>query len=151
MAVDGAGVRSCLGGNEIDEEGAGDRRRHPATAIRPATSRRSSASTTAQIGDIVRRCVATGTSGLWLVKDRAAGWTDLEYQMRNWYYFTWLSGDHIVEQHVHNIDVVNWVMNAPSGAVRRPGRPAGAHRARSTATSTITSPSTTSIRTACTS
>jgi predicted dehydrogenase len=33
----------------------------------------------------------------------------MEYQMRNWYYFNWLCGDHIVEQHIHNIDVGNWV------------------------------------------
>jgi myo-inositol 2-dehydrogenase/D-chiro-inositol 1-dehydrogenase len=34
----------------------------------------------------------------------------MEFQFRNWLYYTWLSGDHIVEQHVHNIDVANWVM-----------------------------------------
>jgi predicted dehydrogenase len=45
--------------------------------------------------------------GLW-VKQRAAGQSDVEWQIRNWLYFTWLSGDHIVEQHVHNIDVINW-------------------------------------------
>jgi predicted dehydrogenase len=32
----------------------------------------------------------------------------MEYQMRNWYYFNWLCGDHITEQHIHNIDVINW-------------------------------------------
>jgi predicted dehydrogenase len=37
------------------------------------------------------------------------GMTELEYQVRNWYFFTWLSGDHICEQHVHNLDVCNWV------------------------------------------
>jgi predicted dehydrogenase len=36
----------------------------------------------------------------------------MEYQLRNWYYFTWLCGDHIAEQHIHNIDVINWVKNA---------------------------------------
>jgi len=35
--------------------------------------------------------------------------TEMEYQMRNWYYFAWLCGDHIVEQHIHNLDVINWV------------------------------------------
>ena len=35
--------------------------------------------------------------------------SELEYQMRNWYYFTWICGDHIAEQHIHNIDVINWV------------------------------------------
>ena len=43
-------------------------------------------------------------------KPRAEGESELEYQIRNWYYFTWLSGDHNVEQHVHNIDVANWIM-----------------------------------------
>lgn len=40
------------------------------------------------------------------------GLTELEYQIRNWYFFDWLSGDHICEQHIHNIDVGNWIMNA---------------------------------------
>jgi predicted dehydrogenase len=35
----------------------------------------------------------------------------MQYQMRNWYYFVWLSGDHICEQHIHNLDVINWVKN----------------------------------------
>jgi myo-inositol 2-dehydrogenase / D-chiro-inositol 1-dehydrogenase len=35
--------------------------------------------------------------------------TEMEYQLRNWYYFTWLCGDHIVEQHIHNLDVINWL------------------------------------------
>ena len=35
--------------------------------------------------------------------------TELEYQVRNWYFFSWLSGDHICEQHVHNLDVCNWI------------------------------------------
>jgi len=43
---------------------------------------------------------------------REAGWSDMEWQLRNWNYFTWLSGDHIVEQHVHNLDVVNWVLGS---------------------------------------
>jgi predicted dehydrogenase len=34
--------------------------------------------------------------------------SEMEYQMRNWYYFTWICGDHIVEQHIHNLDVINW-------------------------------------------
>jgi predicted dehydrogenase len=46
---------------------------------------------------------------LW-VKPRQPGWTDMEYHMRNWYYFTWLSGDFNVEQHVHMLDVCAWIM-----------------------------------------
>jgi len=48
---------------------------------------------------------------LWNVP-RKKGWKDLEAQMRNWYNYTWLCGDHIVEQHVHNIDVVNWAFQS---------------------------------------
>ncbi len=40
------------------------------------------------------------------------GLTELEYQVRNWYWFSWLSGDHICEQHVHNLDVCNWIKDA---------------------------------------
>ncbi len=42
-------------------------------------------------------------------RERLPNETELQYQIRNWYYFTWLSGDHNVEQHVHNLDVVNWI------------------------------------------
>jgi myo-inositol 2-dehydrogenase/D-chiro-inositol 1-dehydrogenase len=41
--------------------------------------------------------------------ERLPGEKEMQYQIRNWYYFTWLSGDHIVEQHCHNIDVCNWI------------------------------------------
>ena len=44
------------------------------------------------------------------VKPREPHWTDMEWQMRNWYYFTWLSGDFNVEQHVHFLDVCSWIM-----------------------------------------
>ena len=60
------------------------------------------------IGDIVGGQVYWNDGGVW-VRPREAGQTEMEYQMRNWYYFNWLCGDHIVEQHVHNIDVANWV------------------------------------------
>ena len=52
----------------------------------------------------------------------------MEYQMRNWYYFNWLCGDHIVEQHIHNIDVSNWVRGMHPERGQRHGRPAGPHR-----------------------
>lgn len=44
-------------------------------------------------------------------KDRKPDWSDMEWQMRNWYYYTWLSGDFNVEQHVHFLDVCTWLMN----------------------------------------
>ncbi len=46
--------------------------------------------------------------GVW-VRPRTAAQTELEYQLRNWYYFNWLGGDHIDEQHIHNLDVINWL------------------------------------------
>lgn len=63
------------------------------------------------IGDIVTSRVYWNMGALW-VKPRKAGATEMEYQMDNWYYFNWLCGDHIVEQHVHNLDVSNWVKQA---------------------------------------
>jgi predicted dehydrogenase len=59
------------------------------------------------IGDIVSAQCYWNMGGLW-VNQRKPGQADVDWQIRNWLYFTWLSGDHIVEQHVHNIDVVNW-------------------------------------------
>jgi predicted dehydrogenase len=47
--------------------------------------------------------------GIWN-HPRQKTWTDMEYQMRNWYYFTWLCGDFNVEQHVHNLDVCAWAL-----------------------------------------
>jgi predicted dehydrogenase len=60
------------------------------------------------IGDITLGRVYWNSSGVW-VREREPDQTEMEYQMRNWYYFNWLCGDHIVEQHIHNIDVANWV------------------------------------------
>ena len=59
------------------------------------------------IGKIVAGQVYWNSGGVW-VRKREPGQTELEYQMRNWYYFNWLCGDHILEQHIHNIDVANW-------------------------------------------
>ena len=59
------------------------------------------------IGKIVSGQVYWDSAGVW-VNPRQAGQTEMEYQMRNWYYFNWLCGDHILEQHIHNIDVANW-------------------------------------------
>lgn len=59
------------------------------------------------IGDITSGQVWWNNDGVW-VKMREPGQTEMQYQMRNWYYFNWLCGDHINEQHIHNIDVMNW-------------------------------------------
>lgn len=59
------------------------------------------------IGEIVSAQAWWNNEGVW-VNPRQYNQTEMEYQMRNWYYFNWLCGDHIVEQHIHNIDVINW-------------------------------------------
>lgn len=62
------------------------------------------------IGDVVSGQVYWNSGGVWM-HPRQPNQTEMEYQMKNWYYFNWLCGDHIVEQHVHNIDVANWIKN----------------------------------------
>lgn len=61
------------------------------------------------IGDVITGQVYWNQGGLWS-KPRLPEWSDAEFQIRNWLYYAWTCGDHIVEQHVHNIDVANWVM-----------------------------------------
>lgn len=122
VAVDGPGVRTCL---EVYEQAnakgigiaAGTQNRH-SIAHREAIRRLQQGA----IGQIVAARCYFNTGSLWVVP-RQAGWSDMEWQMRNWYYFTWLCGDHIVEQHVHNLDVVNWALGAhPIRAVGMGGR-----------------------------
>ena len=60
-----------------------------------------------EIGEI-RSMQANDFRGPIWVKPRQPGQTDMQYQMRNWYYFTWLSGDFNVEQHVHMLDLCSW-------------------------------------------
>lgn len=60
-----------------------------------------------RIGKIIGGQVYWNSAGVW-VRERQPGMSELEYQNRNWYYFNWLCGDHILEQHIHNIDVANW-------------------------------------------
>ena len=111
VAVDPAGIRSVLATYEKARQkklgiGVGTQRRHQAEYV--ATVRRIH---DGAIGDVMSGQVFWNQGGLW-VRDRQPEWTDAEWQIRNWLYFTWLSGDHIVEQHVHNIDVANWVLGA---------------------------------------
>ena len=62
-----------------------------------------------EIGDIVSAHITRNGGSLWVIK-RKPGWTDMEYMLRNWANFCWLSGDHIVEQFIHEIDVMNWYL-----------------------------------------
>jgi myo-inositol 2-dehydrogenase / D-chiro-inositol 1-dehydrogenase len=111
VAVDSAGIRSVLETHKLAVQkdlgiGAGTQRRHQAEYL-PAITRIHDGA----IGDVMSGQVFWNQGGLWN-QARQASWSDAEWQIRNWLYFTWLSGDHIVEQHVHNIDVANWVLNA---------------------------------------
>lgn len=75
------------------------------------------------IGEI--KSVSTFRYGgeLWSLP-RQPGWTDLTYQMRNWLYYDWLSGDFVVEQAVHSLDMMSWVMGdvMPVSAIGTGGR-----------------------------
>ena len=62
-----------------------------------------------EIGDIVAIQENYLAATLWS-HDRQPSWSDMEWQLRNWLYFTWLSGDHNVEQHVHSLDKASWAM-----------------------------------------
>ena len=75
------------------------------------------------IGDVVYLQANDLRGGIW-VKPRESDWTDMHWQMRNWYYFTWLSGDFNVEQHVHYLDVCAWIKGNqyPVSAVGTGGR-----------------------------
>lgn len=61
------------------------------------------------IGDVTTLLANDYRGPIW-IKPRQPDWTDMDWQMRNWYYFTWLSGDFNVEQHVHNLDACAWIM-----------------------------------------
>ena len=64
------------------------------------------------IGDITSAQAWWNNDGVW-TRPRKYNQTEMEYQMRNWYYFNWLCGDHITEQHIHNLDVINWFTGGP--------------------------------------
>jgi predicted dehydrogenase len=117
VAVDAPGVRKVLAAAEEAKKknlkvGVGLQRRHQLGYIEAIQRLHDGA-----IGDIVgTRCYWNGNTP-W-VKPRAEleakygrKLTEMEYQMHNWYYFVWLCGDHICEQHIHNLDVINWIKN----------------------------------------
>jgi len=109
VAVDVPGVKTVIAAGELATQkglgiAAGTQRRHQKSYVETIKRIRDGA-----IGEIVyARCYWNGGE-IWVVQ-RQPGWSDLEWQLRNWNYFTWLAGDHYVEQHVHNLDVMNWVI-----------------------------------------
>lgn len=62
-----------------------------------------------QIGNVLTAESTYNTGELWY-KERQPGWTDFEYQLRNWLYYNWLSGDHIIEQAIHSLDMMQWAL-----------------------------------------
>lgn len=116
VAVDPVGIRSIIGSSELAKQKglaivAGTQRRHENSYLEVMKRVRDGA-----IGEIVSAeafwngpCVRT----YGFYHERKPGSSDFEYMLRNWYFYSWLSGDHIVEQHVHNLDVVNWAVGAP--------------------------------------
>ena len=65
-----------------------------------------------EIGEIVGANIIRNGGALWHIKRRPE-WSDMEYMLRNWANFCWLSGDHITEMFIHEIDVMNWHMGRP--------------------------------------
>jgi myo-inositol 2-dehydrogenase / D-chiro-inositol 1-dehydrogenase len=122
VAVDGTGIRKVLAAyEEANKKGlsvvTGTQRRHQASYIESLNRIHDGA-----IGDIVSGRVYWNQGDIW-ARPRHSGWSDTEYQIRNWYHYLWLCGDHIVEQHVHNLDVACWAIgNHPVRAVGMGGR-----------------------------
>jgi predicted dehydrogenase len=109
VATDPVGVRSVIDSAQIAKQKnlsfvAGTQRRHDPDY--QETIRRVH---DGGIGNILAGSCYWNQGGLWM-KPRKPEWSDMEWQIRNWLYFTWLSGDHICEQHVHQLDVMNWIM-----------------------------------------
>lgn len=110
VAVDAPGVRSVIESSAMAKQKGlaivcGTQRRHDLAYLEAMKQIHAGA-----IGDVVAVYAYWNQGGLWM-NPREAAWGDMEWQLRNWLYFTWLSGDHIVEQHVHNLDIGNWAMN----------------------------------------
>jgi predicted dehydrogenase len=111
VAVDAPGVRRVLAAAAQARErnlkvGVGLQRHHDPRYVETVARLKEGA-----LGEIDLLRVYWNSSGVW-VHPRPPQATEMEYQMRNWYYFNWLCGDHIVEQHIHNLDVANWVKGA---------------------------------------
>jgi predicted dehydrogenase len=124
VGVDGPGIRKVFAAyDEAKKKGlhiaAGTQRRHQAGYIETVKHLHNGA-----IGTILTARCYWDQGPIWF-HPRRQGMSDVEYQLHNWYHFVWLCGDHIVEQHVHNLDVCNWVFNAhPIRAHGRGGRAA---------------------------
>jgi len=122
VAVDPVGIRSILATAEkADAFGlkivTGTQRHHEASYIETYNRVMDGA-----IGQIVAARCYWNQGQLWF-REHQDGWSDMEWMIRDWVNWCWASGDHIVEQHIHNIDVINWFTNShPTSAVGMGGR-----------------------------
>ncbi|HEY3861023.1 MAG TPA: Gfo/Idh/MocA family oxidoreductase [Verrucomicrobiae bacterium] len=127
VAVDGPGVRKVLAAAAEAKKknlkvAVGLQRHHQKPYIETIKRLQDGA-----IGDMVDMRAYWNDSGVWVHPRKEVETmlghapTEMEYQMKNWYYFVWLCGDHIVEQHIHNLDVINWVKGAHPVSVRGMG------------------------------
>jgi predicted dehydrogenase len=110
VAVDAPGIRKFLAANEEAKKkglavAIGLQRRHERSYMQSVKAIQDGA-----IGDVILARAYWNGRKPWF-KTRQQGQTEMDYQMRNWYNFLWLCGDHIVEQHIHNLDVINWIKN----------------------------------------
>ncbi len=109
LAVDAPGVRSVLASAKLAKEknllcASGFCYRHDSRKIETVKRIHDG-----QIGDVSTMQVSYNTGPIWHRGDKDS-WSPMEKQVRNWYYYSWLSGDHLVEQACHNIDKACWVM-----------------------------------------
>lgn len=108
--VDAPGFNSLMETNKLADEkglkvGVGFQRRHSPNYMETVKRIHEGA-----IGDLTLLRAYWNGGGIWN-RPRKEGMTEMQYQVNNWYHFCWLSGDNICEQHIHNLDVCNWVKN----------------------------------------
>ena len=120
IAVDGTGVRSVLETGELAKKKglgvvAGTQRRHEEAWIETMKRLHDGA-----IGEIYAARAYFNGGRVWVV-ERQQGWSDLEWQIRNWVHHTRFSGDHIVEQHLHSLDTANWALGGHPVSARAMG------------------------------
>lgn len=114
VAVDPVGIRSVIASSELaDQKGltivAGTQMRRISHMVEGVRRIRDGALGTILSGQCFR--LGGGMRG-WGPQERQADWSDMEWQLRRWLFMTWLSGDFIVEMHVHNLDIMNWALGS---------------------------------------
>ncbi len=115
VAVDPVGVRSVITSSELaDQKGltimAGTQMRRISHLVDAVKRIHDGALGTILSGQCFR---LGGGMRSWGPQGRDPKWSDMEWQLRRWLFLTWLSGDFIAEMHVHNLDIINWVMGGP--------------------------------------